>query len=85
MWREDNNAVAVSSSDFATSNTCFTVPTECPSFTPASQIGYQILEAISSMFLTPSCSSTTSRSLNGASSPRPYPPRATRAQRFDNF
>ena len=75
-------AVAVSSSVLASSTICLIVLTEWPSFTLASQMGYQIFDANSSTFFAPSCRSTTSRSLYGASSPRPYPPMATRAARF---
>ena len=52
------------------------VRTAWPSFTPASQMGYQIFDAISETFFTDLCTNKISRSLCGASSRRPYPPTA---------
>ena len=46
---------------------------------PESQIGYQMRSASSEMSGRPVCSSSTSRSLPGSSSRRPYPPTATSA------
>ena len=46
---------------------------------PESQIGYQIRSASTEMSGRPACRSSTSRSLPGSSSRRPYPPTATRA------
>lgn len=69
--RAVTRAVAVSRSEAHICMVSFGVRTEWPSFRPASQIGYQIFDATSAMFLTPSCTRRTSRSLNGASSRRP--------------
>src|SRR5487761_14545 len=55
------------------------VRTEWSSRAPESQTGYQIRSAIAAMPPTPSCSRSTSRSLPGNCSRRPYPPTATRA------
>src|SRR6266545_936488 len=56
-----------------------TVRTEWSSFTPASQIGYQVRSASAATSERPSWTSTRSRSLPGESSRRPYPPTATSA------
>src|SRR5260370_22176561 len=55
------------------------VRTEWSSRAPESHTGYQIRSAIAAMPPTPSCSRSTSRSLPGSCSRRPYPPTATSA------
>ena len=70
-WRMSRRLVAVSRSSAARRSASFTVRTLWPSFSRASQTGYQICSATFSMPRLVSCSRSTSRSLEGASSPRP--------------
>ena len=77
--RADSSPSATFRSVRATRRACGTVRTAWSSSAPESQTGYQIRSATPAMSSRPPCSSTTSRSLRGSSSRRPYPPTATRA------
>ena len=66
-------------SALATSRASAGVRTAWSRRAPESQIGYQIRSARAEMPGRPECSRSTSRSLPGSSSLRPYPPTATRA------
>ena len=77
--RAARRLVAVSRCSEATCRSWGSVPTWWPSFRPASQSGYQTLSATSAMSRPGRCTSTTSTSLPGHCSRRPYPPTATRA------
>ena len=68
MRRALSSAVAVSRSSAARRNACCTVHTLWPSFSPSSQIGYQMRSASSLTSTRLSCTSIKSMSLDGHSS-----------------
>jgi hypothetical protein len=70
--RAVSSEVAVSRSVPASASWSSTVRTACPSFDPASHNGYQIADAnASTRRAVDAWTNSRSRSLNGASSPRP--------------
>ena len=77
--RADSRPSATFRSVRATRLACGTVRTAWSSSAPESQTGYQMRSAMPAMSSRPPCSSSTSRSLRGSISRRPYPPTATRA------
>ena len=77
--RADSRPSATFRSVRATRRACGTVRTAWSSSAPESQTGYQMRSAMPAMSSRPACSSSTSRSLRGSISRRPYPPTATRA------